>query len=339
VRPGPAFSVADVHDGWVQGLRAVVGDGVVDYNHDARIEFYARAAIEHDPGEFKLALDPKEALRLALNSLHAVCYQFRPDVLFVTSGFYLTAEHLDVIRSRGTRVCLLHTESPYEDDVQLRRAAHADINLINDPTNLDDFRRVAPTYYMPHAWRPDRHRPRVGLPEHKSDFAFVGTGFPSRISFFEQVDFDGIDVALAGQWQTLPEGSPLRRYVAHPLDRCCDNAETADLYAATRASANLYRTESNRPDLATGWSMSPREVELAATGTFFLRAPRGEGDRVLSMLPRFVGPDDFGEQLRWWLARDGLRQRTADAARHAVAERTFERHARELMRLLDKLTA
>jgi hypothetical protein len=337
VRPGPAFSVADVHDGWVAGLREA-GAEVVDYNHDARVEFYCRVALEKQPGEFALALDPERSLIFALNDLHAVCYQYRPDVVFITSGFYLRDTYLDVIRSYRTRVVLLHTESPYQDDDQIVRAAKVDLNLINDPTNLEQFRAVAPTFYVPHAYRPDRHFPRQGMSEHASDFCFVGTGYPSRTGFFEAVDFAGIDVALAGNWQWTDEESPLRKWLAHDVEVCCDNEQTAYLYAATKMSANLYRREANRPALSAGWAMSPREVELAAMGVPFLRDPRGESDAVLPMLPTFDGPAEFGERLRWWLAHDDARHQAGCQAREAVADRTFVSHARQLLRLLDDST-
>lgn len=337
VRPGPAFSVADVHDGWVAGLREA-GAEVIDYNHDSRVEFYCRIALEGKPGEFGLALNPEQSLIFALNDLHAVCYQYQPDVVFITSGFYLRDTYLDVIRQHRTRVVLLHTESPYQDDEQIIRAAKVDLNLINDPTNLDKFRAAGPTFYVPHAYRPDRHFPRPALPEHASDFCFVGTAYPSRIEFLEAVDWSGIDVALAGNWQWTDEGSPLRKYVAHDLDECCDNDQTALLYAATRMSANLYRREANRPELSAGWAMGPREVELAAMGVPFLRDPRGESDKVLPMLPTFDGPADFGEKLRWWLAHEDARWEAGCKAREAVADRTFVSHARQLLTLLEVST-
>lgn len=321
--PGPNFSVADVHAGWVAALTGL-GVQVADFNLGDRLEFYCRAVP-----------DKADAVRLTNNSLHAVCYQYRPDVLLVTSCLFLTAQHLDVVRAYGVRVVILHTESPYEDDVQLRRAERAHINLLNDPTNLEKFRAVAPSWYVPHAYRPDRHHPRPGRPEHASEFCFVGTGFPSRVAFFEAVDWDGIDVALGGHWQNLTDGSPLRKYVAHDLAECLPNDRTADMYAATKLSANMYRREANRPELGYGWAMGPREVELAAMGVPFLRDPRGEGDELLPMLPTFAGPTDFGDKLRWWLAHDDEREAAAAGARAAVAERTYEANARMLLGLLD----
>jgi hypothetical protein len=149
------------------------------------------------------------------------------------------------------------------------------------------------------------------------------------------VDWAGLDVALAGNWQGLSEPSRLRKYLAHDVEDCCDNAQTANLYAATKVSANLYRREANRPELSTGWAMGPREVELAAMGVFFLRDPRGEGDAVLPMLPTFTDPGDFGERLRWWLPRADARADAGRKARAAIADRTFVNHARQLLRLLE----
>jgi len=326
VAPGPNFSVADVHDGWVAAFQEL-GLQVADVNLDRRLDFYAA-----DP-----RLSPEEAIKFTNNSLHAVCYQYRPDVLFVTSCMYLTAGHLDTIRARGTRIVILFTESPYEDDIQLQRAEHCDVALLNDPTHLDAFRQVCPSsWYVPHAYRPDRHHPKAGLPEHKSDFAFVGTGFPSRVEFFEQVDWTGIDVALGGHWANLPAGSPLLKFLAHDPEECLPNEQTSQLYAGTKASANLYRREANRPELSAGWAMGPREVELAAMRRFFLRDPRPESDLVLGKtgLPTFAGPEDFGEQLRWWLDHEDEREEAALKAQIAVMDRTFVNHAKLLMRVL-----
>jgi spore maturation protein CgeB len=232
-------------------------------------------------------------------------------------------------------VVVLHTESPYEDHRQVDVAAHADLNLINDPTNIDRFRSVARSFYVPHAYRPGLHHPGSPGLSLVCDLGFVGTGYPSRVAFLEAMNLDGLDVLLGGHWQTLDEGSPLRGYVGHDIGRCLDNAETADLYRSARVGLNLYRREAQAPSLVDGWAMGPREVEMAACGLFFLRDPRPEGDEVLASLPTFSSPEEAGELLRWWLDHHDERARAAEAARKAVAGRTFEDHAAQLLRLLD----
>jgi spore maturation protein CgeB len=339
VHPGPAFSVADVFDGWVSALRDL-GQHVEEFNLGDRLTFYTAALLEQGEPDaagkviVRRALPYEEAIGLALDGIMAATYRLWPDVLIVFSGLFAEERILDVVRSRGTRVVIVHTEEPYEHDRQVQLAAHADINLVNDPIRLDAYRAVAPSWYAPHAYRSDRHYPRDPDPSLTCDFAFVGTGYPSRMSFFEAVDWAGLRVKLAGNWAGLADDSPLHQLLVGDALYCMDNDQTAGLYASAGCSANLYRREADRPELAAGWAMGPREVELAAMGRFFLREPRGEGDEVLPSLPTFAGPEDFGEQLRWWLAHPAGMAEAAGKARQSVAGRTFDANARALLRLL-----
>lgn len=338
--PGPQFSVADVHNGWCEALREL-GQQVVEFNTAERLTFYDSAMLEvgrRDDGAVGLrkAVDHEQAIELALNGLYATLYKTRPDVLLSISGFFLHPEMLDHIRRQGTRVVIVHTESPYEDDRQLKLAPHADLNLLNDPQNIQRFADVAPALYVPHAYRPAIHHPGPAVPDLVCDLGFVGTGFPSRIQFLEQMNLDGIDVLLAGNWQQLDESSPLRKYVGHDIEECLDNTQTADVYRSARVGINMYRREAEAAHLTAGLAMGPREVEMAACGAFFLRDPRPEGDQVLGMLPAFTGPDDAAEQLRWHLDHPEVRTRLAGQAREAIADRTFANHAAALLRLLDR---
>lgn len=333
--PGPHFSVHDVYVGWVEALRDL-GVDVIEYNLADRLTFYESALLEVAPGMMRRALNREQAVDLALNGLYSDLYRARPDVLLGISGFFLTPKLLDLARLSHTRVVLVHTESPYEDTRQLQLAGHADLNLVNDPVNIQAFADVAPSLYVPHAYRPNVHHPGARRTDMASDLAFVGTGFASRIQFLDRMDLDGLDVLLAGNWQGLADDSKLRKFVAHNLDECCDNQTAADVYRSARASINIYRREAQTPDLMHGLAMGPREVEMAACGLFFLREPRGEGDQVLPMLPRVTGPEDASEKLRWYLGHDEERQRLAGQARDAIADRTFATNATSLLRLLTR---
>ena len=328
VRPGPSFSVEDVATGWIEGLRA---------NGVHVTEFDTGAATTYHEGALKAMGidDPEQACLMASANLRQTCFDVWPDVVVVVSSFLIAPACYEIIRSRGIKVVAVLTESPYEDDAQVPIAGFCDAVLVNDPTNLDLFRKVNPsTWYQPHCYRPEIHRPGNPGPDYASDFCFVGTGYPGRVEFFEACDFDGIDVALAGNWQALGAMSPLIPHLTHPRAQCVDNAEAVKLYQATKASVNVYRTEAQRAELLTGWAMGPREVELAAAGTFFLTEERGENREVLPMLPTFDGPEDFTDKLRWWLAHEAERTEAATKAREAVADRTFDRAAAELLRRL-----
>lgn len=333
IEPGPNFSVQDVHVGWTRALMDL-GITTVSLNLSDRLDFYSQVAIEKN-GEWKQALSGEAAVTIASKGVESVLYEFWPDVVIVTSCFFVPVPVLDLMRARGHKVVLLLTESPYEDDSQIQRAAHADVCLINDPTNIDKFREVCPhTYYTPHSYDPDTHWPRPAKPELKSDVVFVGTGFESRINYLEQVDWSGIDLFLGGNWQRLTEHSQLRPFVAHPIAHCLDNTDAVDAYCSSKTSFNLYRTESERDDLSDGWACGPREIELAATGTWFARQARPESDVLFPMLPTFDTPEELGTILRWALDHDTEREAAAAQARAAIADRTFKNSASQLLKLL-----
>lgn len=217
----------------------------------------------------------------------------------------------------------------------------ADVNLLNDPVNLERYRELdGVAEYMPHAYRPSVHYPRPSgqprTPGLASDLAFVGTGFESRIAFFEGMDLHGVDVLLGGNWTQLADGSPLRKYLAHDPEHCVDNAEVAEIYRNAKAGINFYRQEwEDGTTPGPVWAMGPREVEMAACGLFYLRDPRGEGDELLPMLPTFSSPGEAGEKLRWFLEHEREREQAALQARAALADRTFGKNARRLLQLLD----
>lgn len=321
VHPGLDFSVSDVSRGWCRGLEQT-GAQVIEARLGNYIDFFN---IAHVPGDVGLrkAFDHDQAVHMANMILRSMVFDARPDVVLVVSGFFVTPATLEIIRTNGIKIALVCTESPYQDDEQVQVAAHADLVMVNDPTNIDRFREVTRTEYVPHAYDPTVHYSRDPKPDWLCDFGFVGTGYQSRVDFFDAVDWIGIDVKVGGHW---PNGS-FHDLLVHPADDCMNNDDTAVLYASAKLSANLYRREATRDELSVGWSMGPREVELAACGTFFLRHPRPEGDEVLPMLPTFTEPGEFGDLLRWWLAHDDARADAAERARRAVADRTFSNHA------------
>jgi hypothetical protein len=266
VRPGPHFSVADVHNGIVKGLRQN-GVTVADVNLDDRLDFYEQSYIKTPAGEYVKAVSTENAVRMAAKGIETACYEVWPEVVILTSGFFVTPETLAVLRRRPHHVVLWCTESPYEDSRQLNFAPYVDTIIL--------------------------------------------------------------------MWRGLDPDSPLRRYLlSDDLEECCDNATAADLYRGCTVSANLYRKESTDVDHSDGWAMGPREVELAATGTFFLREPRGEGDDLLDMLPTFREPGEFSELLHYYVAHAAKARDLGAQARAAVANRTFTKTTARLLELV-----
>lgn len=325
----------DTYVGWVEALRGL-GEHVVEYPLGSALTFYDAAMLEAGPGLFRKAFTAEQATEKAVDRLCGALWKVRPDVLFIVSGFFSDDQVLDLARRDGVKIVLLCTEEPYEHDRHLRLAPHVDVMLADDPTNLEALQALTTAVYVPKAFRPSLHKPGQPDPMLACDFSFIGTGYESRIRFLEAMDLGGIDVLLAGNWQQLADSSPLRKYVPGDPEDCLDNEDTAAIYRSTAVGLNLYRREANRPELSAGWAMGPRELELAACGAFFLRDPRGEGDEVLHMLPRFTSPQEASALLRYYLDHPDQRAELARGALEAVQDRTFDNNAARLLRLMEK---
>lgn len=332
VAPGADFSVADVHRGYVKGLKAQ-GLQVAEYNMADRLVFFANCLI----GGKKI--EGQQIVEHAARGIHEKMWEWWPDLVVVISGFYVMPITWEILRSRPHKTAVVFTESPYEDDRQLAlvEAAEPDVVILNDPINIDRYKKIHNNVeYLPHCFDPDIHYPSKRPPVH--DFSFVGTGYPSRIRLFEKVDWDGIDAKFAGHWTGLEPDSPLTPFLLQSPDDCYPNDEAADLYRASRMSANLYRgkdaVEANAADLQEGWAVGPREIELAACQVPFLRESRGEGDALFPVLPTFSEAGEMSELLHWWLARPEKRAEAGVAIAAAVEDRKFERNARRLLQLV-----
>jgi spore maturation protein CgeB len=348
VHPGPDFSVADVHRGWIKAMKKL-GHQVMVYNTNDRIAFYGNACFqdkkippcEHGYGPVHSAMPDAEMIaQMATKGLFESCFTFWPDVVFFISAFFTTAQTLHIIRSRGIKIVMMHTESPYQDDEQMMRGEYANLNLLNDPTNLAKWRELGPVAYVPHSYDSDIHFPLADVNK-EIDFAFVGTSFVSRLKFFDAMNFDGIDTVFGGNgWDTVPpEYQHLWRYLGHKPDECVDNTETARIYRLTKVGMNLYRREGESQHQGEGWAMGPREVEMAACGLFFVRDPRPESDEVFPMLPAFSSPGEAEELIRYYLGHDTERESLAAEARYEVQDRTFSNQAEVVSVLMEKAGA
>lgn len=353
VHPGPDFSVADVHRGWEKALKRA-GHTVMTYNTNDRLSFYgfARMPVHGKPAcehcnevPTRQAIEGADAIAaMALDGLYRELFLFWPEVIFFVSGFYLTPPMLQVLRTRRIKIVMLHTESPYQDTEQMARGQFADLNLVNDPANLAEWRELdVPAAYMPHAYDPDIHFPDWRPGRYAMDFTFIGTLFKSRAEFFSQMDFTGIDVAFGGSgWDRTLESDPefvkpILKYLAHPIDHCVDNEETAKQYRVAKCGINFYRRESEEAHRGKGWAMGPREVEMAACGLWFMRDRRPESDEVFgSILPAFTGPGDASEILRGAVKNDGIREAAARRAYDRIAARTFDNNARSALGLMEE---
>lgn len=333
VHPGPDFSVADVFRGVCRGFDELGWD-VMPYNLGDRMQWASITHLGARDGTFHKAFpEPEDVYGFALSGLYRAAYRWWPDVIVFVSGFILDQEILEVFKARGHKVACVFTESPYEDSRQMMVAPAFDAVTVNDEASLHKYDGLTAAIYTPHAYDPTIHYP--GSSTYKSDCVFVGTGYPSRQAFMERVDWAGIDLALAGNWEDSSE--LLTPFVVHDLEDCIDNEDAAEMYRGSATSFNLYRSENNGDvaDSGDGWACGPREIELAACETWFSRQSRPESDHLFPMLPTFSSPEELGDQIRWALANPDKRDAAAKAAHAAIVDRTFPNNVAALLGALD----
>jgi hypothetical protein len=319
--PGASWSTADVFDGLCYGLTQH-GVDVVPYRLDHRIEVAQKAlwAVWRKASKINAATPkPTTADILAHAGMGALEMALRQqvDVVIVVSGVLLQPDVLTLMRRASFKVFVLFTESPYDEAHEVALAARADGCWTHERTSVEALQRVCPhAWYLPHGWHPERHRHEKtanDLPCH--DVVFVGSGFPERITFFNRIDWTGIDLGLYGIWEGFGLKDELLRCIkSGPIS----NEQAAALYLNAKIGLNLYR--SPRGCSNHGESLNPRAYELAACGCVSISQYRAESaDLFSALVPTFETPQEAEVLIREWL--------TLPAARDAIAALLPERVA------------
>ena len=308
---------------------------------------FLRAAYERAKDVRPETMQPSEADVIYQASVGILerALRYQVDWVLVVSGMYLHPDALVLMRRAGRRVALICTESPYEQDKELRLAGVCSAVWTNERTSVNAFRAVCPNaYYWQHAIDPERHVAGTQAGDEDvaaHDVVFVGTGFEERIAWLEAVDWTGIDLGLYGSWEMLTDDSPLQPYVRGGVT---DNATTAALYRRAKIGLNLHRTTkgwgmgAEHIAAAEAESLGPRCYELAAAGCFFLSDWREElGDVFGEIAARVDTPADMTRAMRYWLEHEGERERRAAALPEQVAAHTFDNRVREMVAQLARI--
>jgi spore maturation protein CgeB len=336
VAPAARFSVMDVYNGQVAGLREN-GVKVYEFDYGKRLglfnEFLQWCARHKKIGEgFN-----EKLYTMAGESIYVTAKALEVDLVWMNSPLHVHTLILYLLKRDGIRTAGYMSESPYEDDRWLVRASMFDYCFINDPVSLERWRAVNPqTFYLPHAYDPARHHLN-GHVEKEFDVAFVGTGFPTRRKFFEKVDWTGITPKFAGYWPKTPTRTKLRPFLEF---RILDNAETVSLYQRSRIGLQLHRTDTylqdgGQIDPGSAHSLGPRSYELAACGVFQVSDERPELREVFGdSVPTFTTPAELEQQIRYYLANPDKREEMGLAQHQAVQPHTFANRMKDVLEIV-----
>jgi len=256
---------------------------------------------------------------------------------------------VDTLLKAGVTVTVLFTESPYEEAAELAVARQVAGCWTHERASLSAFRAVTEhVAYLPHAWHPAIHTvtPQpldASVPAH--DVVFVGAGVRERISFFNAIDWTGIDLGLYGIWKDLGLKPEVEACIKS--DGPISNLMAAALYRRAKIGLNLYRRlpvigpdrptlRAVGPDRPDNWvqaeSLNPRAYELAACGCFQVSEHRPEiGDVFGCLVPAFITPAEASALIREWLRRPPLLDADRADLRACIAQSSWTHRAGQVL--------
>jgi spore maturation protein CgeB len=157
-------------------------------------------------------------------TLLAVANRFRPNVVLVVKGAYVSPATLRCIKQETDAFLVNYaTDDPFNSSVNTRDLVNGiplyDLYACTKRAIMDDVRKAGCKHviYVPFGYKPSVHFPeKPRTPEEKNHFAsdvvFVGTFDPERIPYFEALIRSLPDISLhlyGGDWGRHPV---LRRY-------------------------------------------------------------------------------------------------------------------------------
>ena len=349
VSPVPAYATRDVWTGQVQGLKANGVEALpLDYSKvwdmftDFKEFMEVTGRAEYGSTNAALLAGDRIVMAAIINEV---------DLVHFVAPMHVAPVAIQVLKQyAGIKTSAYFTECPYDDEHTMKMAEIFDYCFVCDETSVAPFRARNPnTYYVGHAYNPEVHV-KNGKEECDTDVRFIGTNFPSRVTFLEQVDWEGIDLRLHGIMRL--GRSPLAQFVKDgPV--AVPNKDAIKLYRKARINLQLHRKDGFDPrkakqgkrsrkggligatpiDNFTAHSLGPRSYELAAIGAFQVSdVGREELDEVFDgCVPTYETPDDLSVLLRRYLDDPVLREEAAEKQYQAVQPYTFESRMRVLL--------
>lgn len=344
ISSGVEWSTADVHDGLRWGLKQG-GHEIIDFNLEERakrwkvfLKYLYKKAKRESPGKVLAHPTYADIVYKASCDVLERALRFEPDWVVITSGMFFHPDAIVFLRRAGFKVACVFTESPYDDESQLRVAELCDVSFVNEKSSVEAFQAVSRAFYLGAAYHPERHNPQAPVTSVKGhDVVFVGTPWEDRVAMLRAVDWDGIDLGLYGTWGVLDSDDPLAQYVQGGITT---PAETSSLYRTAKIGLNWHRTQkgsglTSKGTIEYAASMNPRCYELAACGAFFVSDSRDElveifGDTV----PTFSSAGELRALIARWAPDANGRKQLATEALARIAPHHWGNRAKQVVEAL-----
>ncbi len=255
--------------------------------------------------------------------------QERPDLVLVLNGVHgLQLNQIQAIRNMGITTAVWFADDPYFTDRTVEYAKHYDIVFTHELSCVPLYQAngCPSVHYLPLAVNPNVFKPMLADPQYRSDVCFIGTGFPNRIHFFNQIThyLKHLHVVIAGAgWNQLADYGAMKDSI---ILAGIQPELTPLYYNGAKIVINMHRgtDELNNSRRLPALSINPRTFEIAGCGAFQLTDVRSDLGQYYTPdeMATYSTPEQMLDHIRYYLSHDETRETMAMRA----LQRTLMHH-------------
>lgn len=302
-----------------------------DFNEERDFFFDIFSLSKNNRPDFYKELNPSyHSAQLANQKLIVAVLALKPEIVFVNYGLLLFSQTLKLLHELKITTCCWFGDDPAALEHSKEISPHFDLFFTHEPATMAVHQRLgARVRHLPYACNEKIHRLIKLTPQEEnllSEISFVGSYTPHRESILSSLaDFD------LKIWGDGWEESTLRNLVK---GSGVSQEQMVKIFNASKISVNIHRE-----NMAGGGGLNCRTYEICACGALQIVDERSDlltffdvGKELLI----FKDKEDLREKVRYYLKNPGQREKIANAGHRRVADYTYLKRVREILREVEK---
>ncbi|MDQ0417057.1 spore maturation protein CgeB [Croceifilum oryzae] len=268
--------------------------------------------------------------------------EFRPDFILVFRGPFLPAHYVKSLRKMKIPVGIWVVDDPYRLKTHKELVQPYNLVITQDSNSVPFYQELGKTViHLPLAVNPDKYRPMNVGEKYQSDICFVGSAFPIRIRYFDQLTPILLKnkTKIIGQWwEKLKNYSKLKKCI---LNNPIAPEEVIKYYNGAKIVLNVHRTNNDRkdnPKNIAAHTPNNRTYEIAACKAFQLTTWRTDLYQHFAEeeIASFHTLDELKEKIHYYLSHKEEREEMAAKAYQSVRRmHTYQKRIHDLLEYLE----
>jgi len=282
--------------------------------------------------------------REPLKRLSTKLASFRPDFILVFRGYRLPTAAVQQLRKSQVPFGIWVVDDPYRLKTHEQLVKPYPFVFTQDSGSVSFYRSMGKkAFHLPLAVNPAKYRPVRVPAKYRSDICFVGSAFPVRLHFFDQMTpflLKKRFIIIGQWWERLKNYHKLKHRIRNqPIPP----SEVVKYYNGAKIVLNIHRTHNDRRDNhlnLPACSPNNRTFEIAACRSFQLLTCRRDLKRFYvpgQEMVCFQNIQDLKRKINYYLSHDDERNRIAvKSYQRTLRDHTYHVRLRYLLHLLDQ---